>query len=224
MTLKRRTRRSYRDRGRRAVGTRRIREEVHLCVEGTSEEKYLRALLDHRYPGHFTPVFVGRRGRGRGCGTSLINLLEAARKHEETMGGAARQTVMVIWIICDVDQNEVHREALERWRREGGRHRSALQSAALEGWLLRHFDTPRRPSTAAEAIKLLSVEWSRYAKGCDIPKWLIECTNEARHREKQLLKGQDNSGAWPVDRSSQMPALIDYLDERARRRGWQACG
>ena len=152
----------------------------------------------------------------------LINLLEAARKHEKTMGGAAGQTV--IWIICDVDQNEVHREALERWRREGDRHRSALQSAALEGWLLRHFDTPRRPSTAAEAIKLLSVEWSRYAKGCDIPKWLIECTNEARHREKQLLKGQDNSGAWPVDRSSQMPALIDYLDERARRRGWQACG
>ena len=150
----------------------------------------------------------------------LINLLEAARKHEKTMGGAARQTV--IWIICDVDQNEVHREALERWRREGDRHRSALQSAALEGWLLRHFDTPRRPSTAAEAIKLLSVEWSRYAKGCDIPKWLIECTNEARHREKQLLKGQDNSGAWPVDRSSQMPALIDYLDERARRRGRQA--
>ncbi len=221
MTSKRGARRSYRDRGRRDVGTRRIREEVHLCVEGASEEQYLRALLDHRYPGHFTPVFVGRRGRGRGCGTSLINLLKMARKHEENMGGAACRAV--IWIICDVDQNEVHREALERWRREGDRHRSALQSAALEGWLLQHFDKPRRPSTAAEAIELLSVEWPRYDKGCDIPKWLIQRTDEARRREKQLLKGQDNSGAWPVERSSQMPALIDYLDERARRRGWQAC-
>lgn len=175
-------------------------------------------------PGAFHPEI--RRASGEG---TLINLLEAARKHEKTMGGAARQTV--IWIICDVDQNEVHREALERWRREGDRHRSALQSAALEGWLLRHFDTPRRPSTAAEAIELLSVEWPRYAKGCDIPKWLIESTNEARHREEQLLGRRDNSGAWPVERSSQMPALIDYLDERvdylderARRRGWQACG
>ena len=222
MTSKRRTRRSYRDRGRRAVGTRLIREEVHLCVEGPSEEKYLRALLDHRYPKHFTPVFVGRRGRKRGRKTSLINLLKMARKHEKTMGGAACRSV--IWIICDVDQNEPHREALECWRREGDRHRSALQSAALEGWLLQHFDKPRRPSTAAEAIELLSVEWPRYDKGCDIPKWLIECTNEACHREKQLLKGQDNSGAWPVERSSQMPALIGYLDERARRRGWQACG
>ena len=65
MTSKRWARRSYRDRGRRDVGTRRIREEVHLCVEGASEEQYLRALLDHRYPKHFTPKFVGRRGRGR---------------------------------------------------------------------------------------------------------------------------------------------------------------
>ena len=222
MTSKRGARRSYRDRGRRAVGTRRIREEVYLCVEGSSEEQYLRALLDHRYPGHFTPKFVGRRGRGRGCGTSLINLLKMARNHEKAMGGAACRAV--IWIICDVDQNEVHREALERWRREGDRHRSALQSAALEGWLLQHFDTPRRPSTAAEAIKLLSVEWSRYAKGCDIPKWLIQRTDEACRREEQLLGRRDNSGAWPVKRSSQMPALIGYLDERARQRGWQACG
>ena len=222
MTSKRGARRSYRDRGRRAVGTRRIREEVYLCVEGSSEEQYLRALLDHRYPGHFIPKFVGRRGRKRGRKTSLINLLEMARKHEENMGGAACRAV--IWIICDVDQNEVHREALERWRREGDRHRSALQSAALEGWLLQHFDTPRRPSTAAEAIELLSVEWSRYAKGCDIPKWLIQRTDEACRREEQLLGRRDNSGAWPVERSSQMPALIGYLDERARRRGWQACG
>lgn len=222
MTSKRWARRSYCDRGRRDVETRRIRDEVHLCVEGPSEEQYLRALLDHRYPEHFTPVFVGRRGRKRGRKTSLINLLKMARKHEKTMGGAACRSV--IWIICDVDQNEPHREALECWRREGDRHRSALQSAALEGWLLQHFDKPRRPSTAAEAIELLSVEWPRYDKGCDIPKWLIECTNEACHREKQLLKGQDNSGAWPVERSSQMPALIGYLDERARRRGWQACG
>jgi len=145
-----------------------------------------------------------------------------ARNHEKAMGGAACRAV--IWIICDVDQNEVHREALERWRREGDRHRSALQSAALEGWLIQHFDTPRRPSTAAEAIKLLSVEWSRYAKGCDIPKWLIQRTDEACRREEQLLGRRDNSGAWPVERSSQMPALIGYLDERARQRGWQACG
>lgn len=221
MTSKRWARRSYRDRGRRAVGTRLIREEVHLCVEGASEEKYLRALLDHRYPKHFTPKFVGRRGRKRGRKTSLINLLKMARKHEKTMGGAACRSV--IWIICDVDQNEPHREALECWRREGDRHRSALQSAALEGWLLQHVDKPRRPSTAAEAVSLLGDQWPRYDKGCDIPKWLIECTDEARHREKQFLGGRDNSGAWPVDGSSQMPALIDYLDEQARRRGWQAC-
>lgn len=222
MTSKRGARRSYRDRGRRAVGTRRIREEVHLCVEGSSEEQYLRALLDHRYPGHFIPKFVGLRGRKRGRKTSLINLLEMARNHEKTMGGAACRAV--IWIICDVDQNEVHREALECWRREVDRHRSALQSAAFEGWLLQHFDKPRRPSTAAEAIELLSVEWPRYDKGCDIPKWLIQRTDEARRREEQLLGRRDNSGAWPVERSSQMPALIGYLDERARRRGWQACG
>ena len=136
------------------------------------------------------------------------------------MGGAACRSA--IWIICDVDQNEPHREALECWRREGDRHRSALQSAALEGWLLQHVDKPGRPFTAAEAVSLLGDQWPRYAKGCDIPKWLIECTDEACRREKQFLGRRDNSGAWPVERSSQMPALIGYLDERARRRGWQA--
>lgn len=62
MTSKRGARRSYRDRGRRDVRTRRIREEVHLCVEGSSEEQYLKGAAGSQVPGAFHPEIRGASG------------------------------------------------------------------------------------------------------------------------------------------------------------------
>ena len=217
MAARRKTRPHTSDRGLRRPEPQWTREPIHLCVEGQGEEQYLRAPMEYRHPKQFAPKFIGDKGRRQGRKISLINLVKAAEKYER-----AEQLQEVIWIVCDVDRNKIHCGELERWRREGDNHRSTLQSAALEGWLLQHLDNPGRPFTATEAISMLKAQWSRYVKGCDIPEWLIKCTDEACRREKHFLGGQNNSGVWPVDRSSQMPALIEYLDERARRRDQRA--
>lgn len=131
MAAKRKSRMTDGRRGRRQVGTQRVREKVRLCVEGPSEEQYLRALLEHRHPGVFVPDFCGRTGKRPDRKTSLRNLLEQARRAE---ADATRADLdLAIWIVCDVDQNDAHRSQLVRRLDKSEPHRSALQSAGIEG-------------------------------------------------------------------------------------------
>lgn len=198
-------------RGARATGVRQPREVIDLIVEGATEKSYLQALLDYRYPRVFAPRW---HHSGSGSRTSLKDLLDKARRAEPE--GRPKIT---IWVVCDVDENEVHRKLLEKWR-EADHHRSALQAVSIEGWLLQHLDKPSRPTSRGEALRLVKEQWSAYKKGEEIPKWLIRRTEDACRQELQFLGDERNDDVWPVERSSQLPLLIAYLDERARARGW----
>lgn len=81
--------------------------------------------------------------------------------------------------------------------------------------MLQHLDKAQRCLTAGEAEQVLKSCWPSYAKGGEFPKWLIDRTDKACERERPLLGGPDQTREWPSDRSSQMPRLIAYLDERA---------
>lgn len=202
-------------RGGSAPGSRSPKEVVHFCVEGLTEERYLRALLDHRYPEIFVPRFLGRRGKGRAWKTSLVNLVRAAKQGERSWQRSERG--QVIWIVADAAANEVHQAELQRWLDDAGYHRSALQAVSLEGWFLQHLDEPSRPQTDKEALRCVTEQWPGYAKGREIPGWLIDSTDIACARERAFLGNTENAGVWPLPRSSQLPALVAYLDQRSQR-------
>ena len=189
------------------------KEPFFFCAEGQTEELYVRALLQYRYEGMFAPQPLGPRSRRPGRETSLVNLIEHARRAEKQWKRSERG--QTIWIVCDADANAPHREALKRWLKDES-HRCAMQAVSIEAWLLKHCDGATRPLTAGEAFSRLQKQWPEYVKGRDIPKWMIERTDEACKRERDFLAGKNGSGVWPVERSSQLPALIAYLDERKR--------
>lgn len=208
---KRKSSRKDERRGARRTGVKQSREVIDLIVEGLTEKAYLQALLDYRYRDVFAPQW---HSSGSGSRTSLKDLLNKAWREERK--GCCQGT---IWVVCDVDENEVHRDLLKKWRTENTDHRSALQGASIESWFLQHLDKPSRPMSAGEALRLVREQWNRYKKGAEIQEWLIERTDKACRRERQFLGDERNDGVWPVERSSQMPLLITYLDERARARG-----
>lgn len=189
------------------------KERFFFCAEGQTEERYVRALLQYRYEDMFAPQPLGPRSRRPGRETSLVNLIDHARKAEKQWTRSERG--QAIWIVCDADANEPHREALKRWLNEEN-HRCAMQAVSIEAWLLQHFTDASRPLTADEALAHLRKRWPGYTKGIEVPKWLIDRTDEACKRERDFLRGATNSDAWPVERSSQFPSLITYLDERKR--------
>lgn len=67
-------------------------------------------------------------------------------------------------------------------------------------------------------------QWDGHEKGKTIPAWLIARADDACRQESLFLNGKRNDGVWPVDRSSQLPLLIAYLDARARARGQKPRG
>lgn len=107
-------------RGGSAPGSRSPKEVVHFCVEGLTEERYLRALLEHRYPEILVPRFLGRRGKGRAWKTSLVNLVRAAKQGERSWQRSERG--QVIWIVADAAANEVHQAELQRWLDDAVHH------------------------------------------------------------------------------------------------------
>lgn len=211
MSSKRKSSRKDERRGARRTGVKQSREVIDLIVEGATEKAYLQALLDYRYRDVFAPQW---HSSGSGSRTSLKDLLNKARREERN--GCCQGT---IWVVCDVDENEVHRDLLMKWRTENAGHRSALQGASIESWFLQHLDKPSRPMNAGEALRLVREQWSMYKKGAEIQEWLIERTDKACQREQKFLGIERNDGVWPLERSSQIPLLIAYLDERVRARG-----
>ncbi|QPK81963.1 RloB domain-containing protein [Schaalia sp. ZJ405] len=207
---------SDRSRGRRNQ-SRTPREIVYICAEGKTEEQYIRALCEYRYPRLFAPHFLTRRGSQSARKTSLLNHLQEAKRIERQWTRYDRG--QSIWIICDVDQNEVHCEDLIQWvKSDPEHHRVAIQSCSIEAWFVQHFDSTCRPGSNEEAFDALQKRWPKYTKGCEIPAWLIEQTDFAVTNENHYLATRrgERQGVWPVERSSQMPEFISYLDSRAK--------
>lgn len=107
--MTRRSTRAPRRRGGRArrTGSIPLKPRVVFCVEGASEEAYLRAILNYRYDDAFAFVFW----RSRGSKSSLRSLIEHVRRRlrdgEDPGDG--------VWIVCDTDQNSIHSALLEKW-------------------------------------------------------------------------------------------------------------
>lgn len=193
------------------------RVPIYLCVEGATERAYIEALLEFRYTGTFVPRFLGGSGRRSNPHSSLKNLIELARR-EENRWNRRTKSSSCIWIVCDADQNAVHQDMLEHWISQAPlNHRVAIQSASIEAWFLQHFDNPSRPTTNEAALGALKAKWKTYSKGCEIPKWLIDRTDEALHREKQFVTNRDSTTLFPAAGSSQIPSLIEYLDQIAAK-------
>ncbi|AWE42099.1 MULTISPECIES: RloB domain-containing protein [unclassified Actinobaculum] len=199
-------------------GSRLPREPVFFCAEGLTEVQYVKALLQYRYKDLFVAQPIGRSG----LKTSLVNLINSARLEERKWRRSDRHRA--IWILCDADENAVHLHELEKWLAESDTHRCAIQSPAIEGWFLQHFDNPARPTTSREALALLQKKWQPYSKGQEIPSWLIEKTEEACRREHEFLRSVPAKvgSSWPPDRVSQLVNFVAYLDQRAEKlRSWR---
>ncbi|MDO5049282.1 MAG: RloB domain-containing protein [Actinomycetaceae bacterium] len=220
MSAKKRSRKP-RSRRSAAVGFRVPREPVYLCAEGQTEIQYVRALFEYRYPGLFTLSIIRTRGKRAGGKTSLLNLIEVARKESKTWARREKSS-RDIWIICDLDENAHHREALEKWLNESpNTHHAVIQAASIEAWFLSHFDNPQRPRGNREAEELLAKQWKNYRKGAEIPRGLIDRTDEAVSRELNAMNNAESQWPFPPPGCSQMPDFIEYLDERASKLGGQ---
>lgn len=197
---------------------------LFVACEGKTEEEYLRALLNHRYEGRIVlkPIMRGKRA---GIRTDIGSLVDGAKRFEVNpdLEGSSRfkGSSIDMWIICDADpdSNETHKQKLINWLKSQN-HFAAISANAIEGWLLTHF-SEKRPVTPKEALQELRKVYKGYEKGVKISADLISRTDEAYAREKQFWKNQewDGSSVWPEDRVSQMPNLIDYLDNLAQSRG-----
>ena len=195
-------------RGRRErAGTLRPKPLVVFCVEGQSEESYIRALRRFRYNDEIAFEFPPERA------TSLKNLLEACRRAAKN---PVYQDSAAYWIVCDVDRNRDHARELERWL-EGERNRIALSNPSLEYWLLLHFTSSPKCSNAKAALDKLLQHCPKYKKGLqplERFKEIVGKTEDAVRCEtaRQKSMGRE-SNSWPDSPGSQMPALIAWLDE-----------
>lgn len=196
--------RTHRDR--RAVSQLYPLDLVYFCVEGDTEEAYIKGLMRHSYGGHLVPKFRGSRHN-----TSLKNLLEAAKR-----GPDDGDTPVGTWIVCDTDENGVHQEELYRWAaRKPAEHRYALTNPCLEYWLILHYSDTASCLTPIAAEAELRKHLSDYKKGT-LPDSIFDGTEAALSRESRRhpAPAAPQQG-WPEQRSSQIPRLIVWLDQRA---------
>ena len=196
-------------RGRTGVGIRMPKARVVFCVEGKTEEQYVRKLVEERYQEHVVPVFWGASHE-----TSLRNLIETVQRRSKTddIGEG-------VWIICDADENVAHVSQLKNWLRKNDKfHRVAVTRPCIEYWLLLHYVDSPRCSNAKAAVNELKGHVSGYAKGKPLPADLLLMTDRAVKRERTLSASFGSSNVWPNRNCSQIPDLIDWLDALAKRR------
>lgn len=198
-----RARRERRER----TGTLRPKPLVVFCVEGQSEESYIKALRGLRYNDEIVFQFPAERG------TSLKNLLEACRRAAKNPD---YQDSAAYWIVCDVDRNRDHARELERWL-EGERNRIALSNPCLEYWLLLHFTSSPKCSNAANAEKELKRHRPEYKKGLGPSDkfWgrIVERTDDAvEHATTRQRSIEREPSAWLDSPGSRIPELIGWLD------------
>ncbi len=195
---------------RKQTGVKSVKPLVVFFVEGQSEKSYIKALREFRYDNKVAFEFPNERG------TSLKNLVDACRRAAKA--GKLRGSSGT-WIVCDVDRNEDHFDDCDKWqRKDKEKNRIALSNPCLEYWLLLHFTSSPKCSSANAALGELKRHWPEYKKGLEPSKGfeekIVEKTDDAVEREttRQSSMRRDPS-AWPDGPGSQMPALIAWLDE-----------
>lgn len=105
---RRRKTRPRQNRGVGRQGFRPLKSRVVFCVEGASERAYLQGLIEHRYDDVIVPVFWGGKGE-----SSLRNLVEEVRRRSRT-----EDCGKSVWIVCDTDQNQVHKPMVDAWLKD----------------------------------------------------------------------------------------------------------
>ena len=191
---------------RQRTGTKRPKPLVVFCVEGQSEESYIKALREFRYNNEIAFQFLNERG------TSLKNLMDACR---QAVNKPDLRDCAAYWIVCDVDRNRVHADDLNGWLQEA-RNRIALSNPCLEYWLLLHFTSSPKCSNAKAALDKLRQHWPEYKKGLQPFKRFEEIVGKTegavRYETARQKSMERKPSVWPDGPGSRMPELIAWLD------------
>lgn len=180
---------------------------VVFAVEGETERKYLKSLRTSRYGDRIVFEIADTGDR-----SSLSKLLEEIRQEENKNRGAIKGA----WIVCDTDENVIHKPKLEKWLGDSGKHHAAVSHPCIEYWLLLHLCANPSSITAQKAEKELEKNWlwGQYKKGCNISSELIEATDRAVSCARQRRSSLDiDADAWNSSQWTDLPELIDWLDE-----------
>lgn len=172
-------------------------------MEGASERAYLQGLIEHRYDDVIVPVFWGGKGK-----SSLRNLVEEVRRRSRT-----EDCGKSVWIVCDTDQNQVHKPMVEAWLKDDpDLHHTAVSDPCLEYWLALHYQRASIPTDAAAARTELTKFLPAYKKGGELPKTLFDATQVAVDRERRRQSSADSKDPWEASGSSQLLMLIEWMD------------
>lgn len=197
---------------RKQTGVKSVKPLVVFFVEGQSEKSYIKALREFRYDNKVAFEFPNERG------TSLKNLVDACRRAAKA--GKLRGSSGT-WIVCDVDRNEDHFDDCDKWqRKDKEKNRIALSNPCLEYWLLLHFTSSPKCSSANAALGELKRHWPEYKKGLQPFKRFEEIVGKTEGAVRCETARQKSMGrepnSWPDSPGSQMPELITWLDGLAK--------
>lgn len=212
MVPTRKTSRGFRGRSH----SKQVKPLVVLAVEGATEKQYLNALNQHLYSRAFSFIFCRNVSK-----SSLKNLVEKIKGKVKEL---ERESISIAgaWIICDVDENELHRAILKKWLAEESdlQHGVVLSNPCIEAWFVYHCANVCSSRTASAVVEELISKWKQgaYEKGREIPQWLIDQTDDAcsrvKHRRTSFAKGVT---AWDEAPWTDMPELIAWLDQLSPR-------
>ena len=188
-----------------------LKSLIVFAVEGKTEHSYLKALNEYRYGSRFAFKFVGRRDQ-----SSLSNLVKSLRDWEKDSG----EHSVPMWIVCDRDQNECHKEKLDKWIEESKEHYAAISVPCIEYWFLVHIRESVDSLDALQISRKLEEAWKEeelkgdYEKGRSFPSEFIDLTDAAvanAHRRHRSLN--DDTSVWSSYHWSDIPELISVLDK-----------
>ena len=188
-----------------------LKPVIVFAAEGKTERSYLHALNEDRYDSRFAFKFAGRRDQ-----SSLSNLVESLRQWERT----SAEPSDAFWIVCDRDQNECHKEKLDKWIKESKEHYAAISVPCIEYWFLLHIRQSIYSVDALQMLKEFEVAWEEgslkgvYKKGGEIPSDLIGLTDVAvKNALCRHCSLNGDLGVWSSRQQTDMPELISVLDK-----------
>ena len=204
--VKRQRSRPRTSRGVRDVAKRLPAWVVVFEVEGKTEERYLSALQQSRYDHRLVLKSEAPKNA-----SSLSNLIKAARRSEKNHRGSH------IWIICDTDDNLVHRKDLESWLCESEEyHHLALTHPSIEYWLLEHLDDAASPQNARQATEELKKHMPKYQKGDTLPSTIADGVDKACEREHKRWNSVGRPDLWDGSVGTTCHLMIEFLDALAQ--------
>lgn len=187
-----------------------VKPFVLVIAEGDTERAYVKALASERYDGRIVLKTPGKSGNA-----SLKNLVHQAKQYN--CRSSVKTGPVSIWIICDYDENTIHKRELESWVRSRECHRSAVSYPCIEYWFVLHYTDKRKPNNARDARRHLEEQLSgQYQKG-KLPTGLVEKTDAALQHARVHPDAMAEDKVWPTSRCSQLPRFIEFLDSLVDR-------